>query len=182
MHGVMTEPQTELLALMNRAHDESARRGNISSVVLGNTAIGSGSYTNAVAAALLTLGGVHGPLQQTQELLEREDAADVAERMLVAGKKVPGWGNAFVKFKFDPAWAPVDLFLKEHFPVLRQRLYDITMMFHKNGKHIYPNPSAYTAVTAIVLGVPARACASLFIAARLKAWTDIYLDNTKECV
>lgn len=172
--------QLALVAALNQAHAQAALRGNISSTTVANAAAGSGSYTASIAAALLTLGGLHGPLQQTQELLERDDPAAAALAMLDRGRKVPGWGNSFIKGEEDPVWAPVRAALKEHWPAVLEDIDAVTTALHGRGKPVYPNPSAYTAACSIVVGLPPCACAYLFVNARLGTWTRIFLGSVKE--
>jgi len=66
----LTTEETDLLLNLNVAHGNSVFRDNISTSTLLNTYIGSGNYLNAVSAALLTLGAVHGPIIETYEILE----------------------------------------------------------------------------------------------------------------
>jgi hypothetical protein len=46
-------------------------------------------------------------------------------------------------------------------------------VLHQSGKHLNPNPSAYTAAVAIVVGLPAPLTPYLFIAARLDSWCNL---------
>ncbi len=145
-------------------------------------AAGSGAYIQSIVAGLMTLGGVHGPLTDTQRLLEHVDSTGIAADLLATGRTVPGWGNSFVKGDEDPAWLPVRNALISERPDLIRRIDAVTRVLHDRGKIVFPNPSAYTAACAIAREIPAEACASLFIAARLTAWTDIYLETIKERV
>lgn len=169
-----------LVNALDAAHDASARRQNMSSVAVVNAAKGSGSYTCSIAAAMMTLGGTHGPLEATQRFLESNLAADHSDEILRSGRRVPGWGNGFIKGAEDPAWLPVREALRDLRPDLVEKIDAVTARLHACGKDIYPNPSAYTAACAIALGIPSRVCAFLFVSARLRAWTDLFLDATKE--
>ncbi len=169
-----------LLETLDAAHAASARRENVSTAFVAGVARAGGSYANAIAAALMSLGGLHGPLQATQDLLEHDEPVEEARSMLDAGKRVPGWGSSFVRHDHDPLWNPVRDELERQSPEMARRILTVTALLHERGKIIYPNPSAYTAACAILMGLPAAACASLFVRARLTAWTKIYLVNLPE--
>jgi citrate synthase len=168
----LTEPEAVLLFRVHEAHADSARRDNISSVMLRSAYAGSGSFTGAIAGALLTLGGMHAPLEQTVELLERERPELEAWQMLERGEFVPGWGNSFHRGTPDPIWTGVDACLREHFKPLAARLDAVSQMMlnKRKGLVLLPNASAFTAAAAIAVGIPARAAAWLFISGRLDAW------------
>lgn len=170
-----TAGQSRLMAVLGTAHAASARRNNASSHAVRNAAAGSGSYTCAIAAALLTLGRLHGPLTATQQLLESGYAAAIAAEVLDRGERVPGWGNSFVKDGEDPDWLPVRECLAEIACGLVVRIDSVTTVLHGRGKRVFPNPSAYTAASAIMLGIPAEASAYLFVSMRLEVWTELFL-------
>lgn len=168
-----------LLSALDEAHRGSARRANVSSNALVCAAAAGVPFTSALVAALATLGGLHGPLTATQLLLEADEPEDLAREMLARGQKVPGWGNSFVKGHGDPAWEPVRELLSEGWGELTDKMDRVTAVLHGEKKYIFPNPSAYTAACAIVLGIRAEACAYLFVRGRLAAWADLYLDSLK---
>jgi len=173
-----TTPWTvELMRAHDAAHDQCARRQNPSTAALIQVAHGNGTFANAVAAAMLTLGGKHGPLTQTQQFLERTITLPAvhAHTIMREGGLVPGWGNSFVKGEHDSIWADVDCLLQDHQPGLSKTIASVTDVLHRLGKKVYPNPSCYTAACAIVMGIPASACSMLFLKARLQAWTEIFL-------
>ena len=162
--------EIELLNELHAAHAISAFRNNASSVAVANSAAGSGNYFQAIAAALMMLGGVHGPLLQSYDLL--------------AGKSFtgtqPGWGNSFVKGEPDAAWSKVDLLLEKNWPSIYSVIYLKTKELHDLGKKIYPNPSIYTAAVAHAIKLPRDVVPILFIRSRLEAWSDIFLKNRKD--
>lgn len=167
---IHTTTHEQLLAALFEAHHKVCFRDNISSATIVNAMTGSGSYVQAVAAAILTLGGLHAPIVQTMRLLELYDPASEASAMLKRGQLVPGWGGSFQKDGPDPVWQPVEALL----PVpMRQKLDSVTQALHAAGKRIYPNPSAYTAATAILLDIPEQLATSLLIRGRLSGWTEI---------
>lgn len=164
----LTENEAKLLQLCFEAHAKSALRQNISSVVLSETARGSGDYTKALMAALCTLGGVHAPLMDTWLVLSgRVPVNQILER----GGKIPGWGSSFD----DDSWAPVENHLREHFPQIWERIEKIT---GEIGKDLKPNPSCFTAATGIALKMPPQILPWLFINGRLNTWTCLFLQAT----
>lgn len=170
----LTQAEQMLVALLYTAHQKSTFRNNISTNVAINSAVGSGGYCNGIAAAILTLGGVHAPLLQGIEFLN-----GIVETPLksLPGGKVPGWGNSFIKGEKDPDWLEVDAKIKELHPQLYSRIEGVTNMLHKAGKEIYPNPGCYTAATAIILRMPAPIAPFLFVSARLEPWSYAIMQN-----
>lgn len=165
----LTPAEVQLLSLVFAAHAASVARDNVSSVTLLHAFAGSGSYTSALAAALCTLGGIHAPIGETWDLLNHEEPAVIATGMLEFDAKIPGWGNSFVKGKRDSLWSAVELQLTAE---MGHVLEDITDILHQRGKNLYPNPSAYTAAAALIVGMPRHIAPFLFVAGRLSAWTE----------
>lgn len=168
----LSTAESLLLELVHEAHVASCGRHNVSRDLFEAGAFGSGSYVNGLIAALASLGGPHGPIEQTVAVLQDPDQIG---QMLAFGGKVPGWGNSFEKGHKDPLWLTVDECLKLNFSEMSTRLESITDELHRAGKNLYPNPSAYTSATALIVGLPARTAAYLFIHARLDGWTKLYL-------
>ena len=166
----MTAAEQALLAAVDRAHVASCARENVSKLVFQYASFGSGQYVNGIIAALASLGGPHGPIEETAHFLERGVRK-------TEGGKVPGWGNSFIKGQKDPLWLEVDDLLKEHFPLAWEKLETITEELQAAGKNIYPNPSAYTATAALIVGLPPKAAAYLFLRGRLDGWTQLYLQS-----
>ncbi len=133
---------------------------------------GSGSLPAAIAAALNTLGGVHAPIQGTYEFIGGEDPSHRIGELIEDGYKIPGWGNSFHKGEPDPVWENVGMLLGVTY--MGGVIGKITEVLHRNGKHIYPNPSAYTAAAAIELGMPASLAPWLVIAGRMEAWATLF--------
>jgi citrate synthase len=179
----LSEAEHELLRLLEIAHDASARRQNASTAAALNAYGGSGSYTNGLASALLTLGGLHGPIRQTVDLLTNATPVYEAELLLRAGRKVPGWGSSFVRGAPDPIWRDVAQWFEDadgtdhDHHSLAIIVDQVTRALHRYGKFVYPNPSAWTACTAIVLGLPAEFAPYLFVASRLRAWTQLMMES-----
>lgn len=169
-----TETKVRLLEAVFRAHHESAFRDNPSSVAFKLAFESSDSFTQAMIAALSTLGGVHAPLAQTYDLLSHKSPGEAAYRMVKAGKKVPGWGTSF---KNDGIWSPVESVLREEFRERWDTLQSVTKVLHDFGKPVEPNPSAFTAITAIELGLPKELAVWIFISGRLDAWASLTKGN-----
>jgi citrate synthase len=166
----LTPAEVRLLELVFAAHAASALRDNISHHVLTAAFFGSGRYTSALAAALCTLGGPHGPIEETYDLLALLDPGFVAiHRYITHDLKVPGWGNSFHRGCRDPLWTEVELQLTAE---MGAKLEAVTNLLHSRGKEVYPNPSAYTAAAALIVGLPRAVSPFLFVAGRLSAWTE----------
>jgi hypothetical protein len=157
----LTTHEQAILHACLAAHHAAAQRENISTSVLHAALQGSGSLPQALCAAILSTGGVHAPLIQTHALLSCDDAPAVAAAMLDHGARVPGWGSSFAKGAPDPL---LDEIAQYHDLGL------VTGVLHRRGLMLYPNLSAYTAATAITLGIPAEGCLWLLIQGRLAAW------------
>jgi citrate synthase len=165
-----TDPERALLDALFIAHHRSAFRENPSSVTVLNAFAGSGDLSKAIAAAILTLGAKHAPLEQTVKFLALNDPASMIPKMLAANQKIPGWGGTFQKDGHDPIWQELDALLPTEFGA---KLTSVTSELLRWSRILYPNPSAYTACVALALGLPAKLAPYLFIAARLSAWTQL---------
>lgn len=172
-----TASEWELMAALAEAHHSCTFRQCPSTVAVGMAAKASGDYYKAIASGLLQFGGLHGPLVETQLFLENERIVGVAEQKLARKEIIPGWGTSFVKGKLDPALNQVDEVLRRVHPELYARIATVTGILHRAGKVIYPNPSAYTAATAITIGLPAKLCPWLLVSQRLIAWSEVFLKN-----
>lgn len=174
----LTEHEQLLLDRLYEAHAQSAFRENCSTQALCVAAAGSRSLPQSLIAALSTLGERHAPLVATYELLSDSDPVGIASFMLANGQKVPGWGNSFYKGP-DPLWVPVMQVLDEHFIHMAAKLTSISAVFYSRGKPLQPNPSAFTAATAIILGMPKELSPWLFISARLTPWCHLFQNSIK---
>jgi citrate synthase len=173
----LTKAEQALLDAVISAHHNSSMRPNCSSVGFEAAATGAGRFENAVAAAILTTGGAHAPLLQTCRALELPDdvLTEQIEVAVLNGELVPGWGNSFHKGVPDPIWVPVHEILQQSFPAMAKKLDVGTRALHRMGKDVYPNPSAYTAAAALVLGIPPETAGWIFIVGRLGAWAQAFV-------
>ena len=163
----LTQEQQELLGATLQAHYACTFRDNPSTLAFQLAFEGSSSFSQAVSAALCSFGGGHAPLLQTYELLASESPNFQAMAMLDRGEKVPGWGTSF---KNDDSWNRVQSIISRDFPQWSEVLSSVTKVLNDNGKPIQPNPSAYTVVTALVIGLPKEMVSWIIIQGRLGAW------------
>mgnify|MGYP001346981891 CR=1 FL=1 len=161
--------------LMN-VHAELASRENFSSLLVGQCALVEKDYISSIAAALLTLGGRHGPTVQTVKFLSKIGDFDPTV-YYKHGLVIPGWGSAFHKGEPDPHFDTLDGFLFEDNNSLWAKIKEYTNKIHDTGKILYPNAACYTAAVAITEGIPAEVSPYLLIKGRLDVWTDLYLKN-----
>src|SRR6266850_6774369 len=166
----LSQAEQNLLVLLFKAHDASTYRPNVSSEMIINACIGSGEYLKAIPAALLTLGGLHGPILQAYALLDSEYSKSIAQSILANRQKIPGWGSSFQKNgEKDPIWSDFEDALCLNNAGLGARIGQITKILWESGKKIQPNPGCYTAACAIALRIPASVSPWLFIQGRLGA-------------
>lgn len=171
----LSPAEVDLLNAVALAHGRSVMRQNASSDAVFLASRASGDYTKAIAAALMTLGGAHAPLAETMRVLKNPELSGY---LMKSGRKVPGWGNTFVRGEPDPLWSEVAAALAAADSDLTARIDGITGAFHAAGKNIFPNPSAYTAAAALVVGMPASVSPFLFVSSRLEAWSALYLEQS----
>lgn len=161
--------QAKALTLILQAHEQCAMRDNISTVTVRNTAIGSGSYTNAVAAALMTVGATHAPLIPALQFLVQfnPDEIDEFARHVEMGGLVPGWGSDFAKNGPDPVLKPIADCISEFFPGIDARIQRVTDELHARSKMVYPNLACYTAAAGMAIEIPPPLLPWIFIQGRL---------------
>lgn len=174
----MSGAEAALLAAVRRAHIASVQRANTSRAVFLSTINGSGNYVNGLIAALATLGGNHAPIAQTMWVLSQPDLPATIRELLAEGQRVPGWGNSFVRGEPDDLWTEVDALLAKEFTPLHLQLVAGTTTLHTAGKLLFPNPSAYTAAAALLVGLRPDVAPWLFVSARLDGWTQLHLQHT----
>jgi hypothetical protein len=118
----LTHAEEDLLNLVYEGHAKSTLNAdvggslNISSSAVCITASGNGSLVNSLAAAILSLGGRHGPIIASCDLLSREDLLGYVEDQVGEGHRIPGWGNDFFRGFPNPHWTGVDSWLKKNAP------------------------------------------------------------------
>lgn len=174
----LSDVEAVLLDAVYEAHAKSTFRKNASTEALALAASGSRSLPNALIAALSTLGERHAPLPQAYDFLNQSHPEAAVAEIIQSGGRVPGWGNSFHQGP-DPAWEPVKSILQMHFGEMHTRMLEVTATLHGLGKPLHPNPGAFTAATAIVLGMPKEVSPYLFIAGRLLPWMTLFLQAIK---
>lgn len=171
----LTAGEEKLLLAVLQAHHASAGRNNVSSQAVGIGAIAANDYGKAIAGAIMTLGGVHGPIEAAVRLLEAPDVAREVRARLGARQRVPGFGNSFHRGEMDPLWRDVATLIAV--TDAGAQLAHAQRALREAGKDLYPNPAGYTAAAAMAVGMPAAVAPFLFLSGRLEAWTEIYLNN-----
>ena len=138
-------------------------------------------FTKAVASGLGALGGMHAPIEQVYELLGGYNPNCIQyEYYVLHGKKIPGWGNSFVKGKPDPIVESVMLYLDTGWPKIGKRIEYLTDILHGQGKNMWPNMACLTAATALILQMPKELAPVLFLQGRALAWAQICYDITRQ--
>jgi hypothetical protein len=169
----LTEQEAQLVGALYKAHSECVFRPNCSTTACQQAAGGSRSLPQSIIAALACLGEMHGPIEEAYDVISTWFGGMLLPSVSVVGK-IPGWGNSFVKGQIDYSFTPVDQVLEACFPRAHNRLREITDVLHARGKHVYPNPAAFTAATALLLEMPRHLAPMLFIQARLEAWSSVF--------
>lgn len=167
----LSEPEQRLVDRLYDAHAKCVDRENCSTMALIQAAGGSRSLTQAYIAALATLGEMHGPIEEAYDVLYETPAGAVR---CLPMRNIPGWGNSFIKGRIDDAFLPVDNCIEANWPRRHSRLREITDALHARGKKVFPNPAAYTASTALILGMPRHLAPMLFVQARIEAWAEVF--------
>lgn len=186
------EVESLMIAVTEAHYRAGADNDSISRSVFRATYEGSGDVMKGIAAAILSIGGKHGPLFQARGLiglfhLNPVKAYELIDECLQAGEKVPGFGNSFFKTEIDPAFEEVYLKYADLYssiygvsetsnPVnlLWERFsrakYDQT--FKYGDKCVYPNAALITgAVAHLCQGVPYIENWT-FITGRSRAWIE----------
>lgn len=167
-HQPLIASEQRLVDELYKAHAACVWRENCSTMALQQAAGGSRQLTNAYIAAMATLGEMHGPIEEAIQTLQSIAFYRISNDM------VAGWGNSFIKGQIDPDFLKVDQTIEALYPATHSKLRQITDALHAQGKRIFPNPAAYTAATALILGMPSHVSPMLFVQARLEAWTELF--------
>ena len=163
----------ELLDELLNVHSKLAMRDNMSSVVIANMAAVEKDFTSSIAAGLMTLGGLHAPLEKAFAIL----GEDLVDTYLKHGILISGWGSAFHKGSPDPLFDTLDKMLFNNDMDTWIKIENITKVLHDKGKKLYPNAACYTAAVCMATDYPIQAAGSLLIKGRLDTWTKIFLEH-----
>lgn len=186
-----SEQTLELRHLIVQAHYDAAMNnpGNISAVVAVSAYQGSGNPYQAIAAGILSMGGMHAPIDSARSLVRRiRQDYKQAERSilyLLDNKiKIPGFGNSFYKDKIDPSFHaaynqymaiagegnPIDIISQIVNGYFRSKAQDT---------FLYPNAAIITAAIAELLELPPGQEIVLALEGRIRAWV-ILFDTIKK--
>lgn len=162
-----------------KGHSKASKRDNVSSVLIKILASTGKGFFDSIVPAIISFGNIHGPIEQAYKLLIKteKELNSITDRALKNNKKVPGWGNSFIKAKPDKIWDKCDNILKTEYPELYSKIMFITEKLQ--SKKIYPNAACYTAACCIVYNIPIEISTSLVIKGRIDAWSEIYSENFK---
>lgn len=157
-------------ALMQAHFDAAINNNNVSSAAVRQVASVGKALPEAIAAACLTLGEIHGPTFQTRYTLFEAENEEI-EALLMQGHRIPGYGNAFFKEGIDPAFKIVERMIYQDTVEIGQRIDEVgDLIVRVKGKRFYPNAAAFTASVAHILDVPWHTEIGLVIVARVPAW------------
>jgi citrate synthase len=168
--------QDRLLNVVLSAHLQPTINNdtNVSSTALKQSAAVGKGFPEAMASAILTLGNVHGPVTQARHLLYSAVNEEIITA-LEAGNYLPGYGNDFHKDGIDPSWEEVNELMEGSFPEHHARIWEVAGLIEKvKDRKIYPNPGAFTAATAEIIGLPPGTEHSIVVMGRMPAWTQQY--------
>ena len=161
-----------------KMHHTCALRNNASSEVIKIMAQLGKPFNDAVAAGLLTMGGIHAPVEEAQqEFSVFRNSGKLSEDI----DKHPGFGSAWYKNQPDPV---IEEFFNslpdtcdegaellgqvEEYTDAVQRMYE---------KFIYPNAGLATAIANIALKRHPSMGMGLVIQGRVAAWEELYIMN-----
>ena len=153
-------------------HHVCALRDNASSSIIKAMAQLGKPMNDAFAAALLTLGSKHAPIEETQQYFEnyRNKVLDICPLPAI----VPGFGSAWYKKQRDPA---VETFFNNicGFSDNAAELVndcDLYLEYVRKhtGKDIYPNAAMATVVANLALKRDSILGMGLVIQGRIAAW------------
>jgi citrate synthase len=175
---------SKLKNLLIEAHKEASHRENASTQVLKAAFISNGgNLIGSITAAMNMLGGLHAPIKQTVQWIERIPIGGLGIAVKSSPQRstqgrVPGWGSGFIKGEFDPMLMKLHDELIKHHEVYAKIEESVTCYFASQGKLIFPNLAFYTAVTSIVEKIHIDLCESLILEARIPEWIKILKQQT----
>lgn len=169
------EARVRLLNAVWEAHRESAldNADNVSNCLARVVAESSRSGMNAVVAAMLSLGGSHGPIAQAREVL----FGSIVPMALPAGVIVPGFGNSFYAGAIDPNWTGLAGVLRDEYPDIWAPINAWSGLLKDAGKPSTPNPASLTAAVAELVGWPRGFEFLLLVMPRMVVWARLAADT-----
>lgn len=163
----------ELLSMLWRAQEGSGieNSDNASNFVVRNVSAGSLSLINALAAGVLSTGGLHAPVTQARTVIFRYPPHAVGKDFII-----PGFGNSFYKDRVDPVWAPLLLHIQEKYTDTASKIQAWSDVMKTSNKNHHPNAACITAAVAEIVGWPDGMEPLLVIEPRLSVWAKMALD------
>lgn len=165
------EAEMRLIQSLIDAHCEAswANAGNASNLVCAMAAAGSGSFTNAIAAALLCTGAIHAPLIGARKILREATAQEITEA-LTRGQLIPGFGHSFFRDQIDPAFKGLMTSIESGWPAVAKRIVELREAIWAAGKRIWPNAALLTAAVCEIAKIPDGLEICFFALPRLPVW------------
>jgi len=165
---------SEILQELASIHYECCKRPNVSSHVLLNTFIASGDSQKAIAAAIMTFGNTHAPVDKALLTLSATDSEikEFTKLNIRSGRKIAGFGSSFVKEKSDYLFRRIEEMVSERDPRAYKISRVMTDILHEHGKMIYPNAAFWTAAAGKILGYNKDTIPFLLIQCRMNGWKD----------
>jgi hypothetical protein len=167
----------ELRDALDKAHQDSARRDNLSNQVFQTAFAANGQNAlQALAASISCMGGNNLPVMEAQLLLHETDPADSADNMIAHNMKVPGFGSPYMKGADDVLLQGVADALEKISPETDELIWSIQKVI---GKGVFPNIAIYTAAYAKLAGIPAPLSPLLVVEARTETMRDMLSNKYK---
>ena len=159
-------------------HAGLALRPNASSTTMANMAALGKPLPESLAAALLTLGGLHAPIERAcgswnSSLDTFQGNVDFNQKW---ERKSPGFGSSFEPGQADPFLSSFDQYLPA--PTLEKMAERTAYVQKAFDRPLFPNAAMYTAVFADILGLRPTAAMGIVITGRtpvlIHIWTASY--------
>jgi hypothetical protein len=163
------EQEAALLTCLMEAHRRATRDNqNISKIVATTVYQTSGSFVQALAAGVLTVGGIHAPVEAARrDFCEFEP--EVYRLRIRSKERLAGLGNDFYKDRIDPAFQPVMVELERHWPDAFARLQAMSKIAFEEKK-LFLNAALLTAACCEICKVPPGIEYALLFVARMPVW------------
>jgi len=186
--------QGSLITLLEEAHYLAGKRNpSISRDTFLSALAGSGNITQAIAAALLTTGKMHAPLNETRQLFNLfrrnpEMARQAVREALSDGMKIPGVGNSFFKDSIDPSFRDIKEAYEEVYALIYPKspisiLDGFTEMVNSEiaakkepESFLYANAAGITAAVMELFLAPPYFENWVFISGRTRAWIELAIN------
>jgi citrate synthase len=167
---------TALWEAVYTAQRASARtNASISKMLVNLVGQSSGSFIHAVTAGMMSTGEKHGPIAQARDDLLVYNTAKKAREAVQKGIVICGFGSSFYKEGPDPAWAEVNLILRQQYPETHHELEYTEQGIQSAGKLVYPNPAGYSAAAANAVGLLRGVEEAIFVMPRIAVWLREYI-------